>query len=589
MFFQNYIGYSFRLIFSDPNESPRFHFNVLEFCMKPIRSVLILLSACFSTPGLAQVSPQAAIASAHPLATEAGFEILEKGGNAFDAAIAVAATLGVVEPAGSGFGGGGLWLLHRAVDERDVMLDGREKAPLAAHRDLYVDKATGRVLPERSIDGPLAAAIPGMPAALVHLASHYGKLPLAVSLAPAIRHAEQGFAVGDRYLNALNLRTHAVSASPASRAIFYPKGQLPERGEKLVQHDLARTLGRLAAKGGEGFYQGETAEKLVAGVRAGGGIWTQRDLAAYQVVERTPLRGFYRGIRLTTAAPPSAGGVGLIEMLNILSTYDLASLPVATRKHLMVEAMRRAYHDRADFLGDPDFVSIPLLRLLSPNYAAGLRTTLRLDRALPSALFSPANAQEPDGANTSHYSILDRDGNRVAATLSINYGFGSGFVAPGTGVLLNDEMDDFATQPGTPNVYGLVGGEANAIAPGKRMLSSMTPTFVESADAIGIMGTPGGSRIISMVLLAVLDFAEGHGPSSWVSLPRFHHQYLPDVIEYEPGGLSEQEIDVLRQRGHTLKPTPVVYGDFHAVLWNRHSGQVEAASDPRGEGLARVK
>lgn len=554
-----------------------------------ILSVLSLLIILVPTYAPARLPGQAAIASAHPLATQAGFEMLQQGGNAFDAAVAVAATLAVVEPSGSGLGGGGLWLLHQAADDKDIMLDGREKAPLAAHRDLYRDPVTGQHQAQRSIDGALAAAIPGMPAALVHLAVRYGKLPLKRSLAPAIRHAEEGFAIGERHRNALRLRIQAIEASPAARAVFHPKDTLPAYGDTLVQPDLARTLRLLADRGLDGFYDGETAEKLVAGVRAAGGIWSRQDLATYRVIERKPLTAYYRGMKLTTAAPPSAGGVGLIEMLNILSAYDLTGVSATTRKHLMVEAMRRAYHDREDFLGDPDFVTIPLLRLLSPNYAAGLRSTLRPDRALPSEHFSPAQGVAADGANTSHYSILDREGNRVAATLSINYFFGSGFVVPGTGVLLNDEMDDFATQPGQPNLYGVVGGEANAIAPGKRMVSSMTPTFVESADAIGVMGTPGGSRIVSMVLLAVLDFAQGHGPASWVSLPRFHHQYLPDVIEYEPGTLSTAEIDDLRQRGHTLKPTSLPYGDFQAVLWNRRTGRMEAASDPRGEGQALVQ
>ncbi len=550
--------------------------------MFAVRPFLVLIIVLFFTRGQAETVPGLAVASAHPLATRAGLDVLASGGNAFDAAIAVAATLAVVEPQGSGLGGGGFWLLHRATDGRDIMLDGRERAPLAARRDLYRK-------PAESIDGALAAAIPGLPAALVHLAEHYGKLPLAVSLTAAIHHARLGFAVGERYIKALETRREALDASPAARAIFHAAHRLPTRGEPLVQVDLAHTLEQLGQYGMQGFYGGEIAQKLVAGVQAAGGLWTARDLATYRVVEREPLRGYYRGLRITTVAPPSAGGVGLIEMLNMLSGYDLDSVSAMTRRHLIVESMRRAYHDREQYLGDPDFVGMPLLRLLSPNYAAGLRSTLRLDKATPSAFFSQTANPEPDGANTSHYSILDSDGNRVAATLSINYGFGSGFVAPGTGVLLNDEMDDFATRPGMPNVYGLVGGEPNAIAAGKRMLSSMTPTFVESEEAVGIMGTPGGSRIVSMVLLAILDFAEGHGPLSWVSLPRFHHQYLPDVIEYEPDSLTRQDIDDLRQRGHTLKPTPVSYGDFHAIRWHRKTGLLEAASDPRGEGLASVQ
>ncbi len=546
---------------------------------------LLVLLLNFSPPSISSPPSHAAIASAHPLATRAGTEILNKGGNAFDAAIAVSAALAVVEPAGSGLGGGGFWLLHRASDGKDVMLDGRERAPYAATRSMYLD-ADGQPIPDLSVNGPLAAAIPGTPAALVYLAEHYGRLPLASTLAPAIRYAEQGFRVGERHVRLLTARANVLHRYPSAAKVFLRGDKPPEPGDLLTEKDLAETLRKIAQYGKAGFYAGETAKKLVQGVRAAGGIWTSRDLADYQVVERQPLRGFYHGIRITTAAPPSAGGLGLIEMLNVLSAYDLDHLPAVTRKHVIVEAMRRAYHDREEYLGDPDFVSIPVQRLLSPNYAAGLRTTLRLDRALPSSYLSQPAASEPTGEHTTHFSILDRDGNAVAATLSINYSFGSGFMPPGTGILLNDEMDDFAVKPGSPNIYGLTGGEANAIAPGKRMLSSMTPTFVDDGERLGLLGTPGGSRIVSMVLLALLDFARGTGPDSWVRIPRFHHQYLPDVVEYEPNGLNETEKDGLRQLGHQLKEVDHRYGDMQAVLWERAANRVHAASDPRGEGWA---
>lgn len=550
--------------------------------------LLISLAIYFPSTAFPTQPSQAAIASAHPLATAAGFEILRRGGNAFDAAVAVSATLAVVEPAGSGLGGGGFWLLRRATDGKETMLDGRERAPLAATRDMYLD-ANGTAPPERSIDGPLAAAIPGLPAALVHLSGHYGRLPLATSLAPAIRHAESGFLVGERHIRLLTSRADTLRRYPASAAIFLPDGKIPEVGGRLVEQDLAETLRQIARQGKAGFYGGATAHQLVEAVRAAGGIWTTQDLAAYRVVEREPVHGFYRGIRITTAAPPSAGGVGLMEMLNVLSAYDLERLPETTRKHLVVEAMRRAYHDREQHLGDPDFVSLPVPRLLSLDYAAGLRSSLRPDRALPSAFLSQPAQSTPFGDHTTHFSILDRQGNAVAATLSINYPFGSGFVVPGTGVLLNDEMDDFSVRPGSANVYGLVGGAANAIQPGKRMLSSMTPTFLEDRGRLGLLGTPGGSRIVSMVLLAVLDFAQGHGPESWTALPRFHHQYLPDVIEYEPDGLRETEQNGLRALGHALKKLERRYGDMQAILWEKTARRVHAASDPRGEGSARVE
>lgn len=546
----------------------------------------LLLFCSFGVP--ADPVPRAAIASAHPLATEAGFEILNRGGNAFDAAVAVSAVLAVVEPAGSGLGGGGFWLLRRAADGREIMLDGRERAPLAAHRNLYLN-AAGVPVPDRAVNGPVSAGIPGLPAALAHLSEHYGRLPLAASLGPAIRHAEQGFPVGEHHVRLLTSRAAVLRRYPASAAIFLDAGRPPAIGHRLVQKDLAGTLLRLAAEGSAGFYAGTTAEQLVAGVRAAGGLWSLRDLAEYRVVEREPVRGFFRGIRVTSAAPPSAGGIGLIEMLNILSPYDLEHLPAAARAHLIVEAMRRAYRDRAEYLGDPDFVTVPVRRLLSLNYAAGLRTTIRLDRALPSGFLASPGAPAPPGEHTTHFSILDRAGNAVTATLSINNAFGSGFVAPGTGLLLNDEMDDFTVKPGSPNSYGLVGGEANAIAPGKRMLSSMTPTFLDDGQRLALLGTPGGSRITSMVLLATLGFAAGKGPDVWVAAPRFHHQYLPDLIEYEPGALAEPELRALTEFGHGLKETERRYGNMQAILWERNSGRVRAASDPRGEGSAGTR
>lgn len=531
--------------------------------------------------------PQAAIATAHPLATEAGFDILERGGNAFDAAVAVTAALAVVEPAGSGLGGGGFWLLHRAADGHQVMLDGRETAPAGAHRDMYLD-AKGKVIEGLSMDGPLAAGIPGTPAAIAHLAEKYGRLPLTMTLAPAIRLARDGFTVDAPYRRMAEFRLQALQASPAAAAIFLAEGAVPPEGHILRQPDLARTLEALANGGEKGFYQGEVARRLVEGVRGAGGIWSLEDLAGYRVAEREPVRGEFGGLRIVSAAPPSSGGIVLVTMLNILAGYPLERMDEATRTHLMVEAMRRAYRDRAEYLGDPDFVQIPLDRLLSPHYAAGLRAGIRADRATPSADL-PGHAGAQGGTNTTHFSILDRAGNRVAATLSINYPFGSGFVAPGTGVLLNDEMDDFSAKPGTPNAYGLVGAEANAIAPGKRPLSSMTPTFIEGERGITILGTPGGSRIITMLLLATLDHATGRPPREWVSRPRLHHQFLPDVIQHEAGAIGEAQSRELQARGHRLQALDSRYGNMQAILWGRTDKRVLAASDPRGIGSAVVR
>jgi len=548
-------------------------------------AALLFAPAALPASVPAAPSPQAAIASAHPLATRAGFEILNKGGNVFDAAVAVSAALAVVEPSGSGLGGGGYWLLHRADDGFETMIDGRERAPFAARKNMFLD-SRGKADPKLSVDGALAAAIPGMPAGLAHLSERYGRLPLAESLAPAIRIAENGFAVGHKFLKLLGTRQQVVGRFRSSARIFLPQGRLPEPFSILRQPDLAATLKQIAKSGRDGFYRGKVAAKLVNSVRSAGGIWTEADLESYRAVERRPLKGNYHGIKITSSPPSSSGGIVLIEALNVLSAYDLKQADPATRKHLIVEAMRHAYHDRALYLGDPDYVSIPVERLLNADYAAGLRSTIRFDKALPSAMLSGEDEQEAEAANTTHFSIIDQDGNRVAATLSINFQFGSGFVAEGTGVLLNDEMDDFASSAG--NVYGLVGGAANAIQPGKRMLSSMTPTFLENERGVAVLGTPGGSRIISMVLLAALDYAEGHEPASWVSLPRFHHQYLPDAIQYEPGALNASEVKDLAAKGHQLTVMPERYGDMQAALWNKKTRELSAGSDPRGEGMALV-
>jgi gamma-glutamyltranspeptidase / glutathione hydrolase len=532
-------------------------------------------------------SPKVAIASAHPLATDAGFEIIAKGGNVFDAAVAVSAALAVVEPAGSGLGGGGYWLLHRAKDRLEVMIDGREKAPLAAHKAMFLDK-TGKVLPKLSLDGALAAAIPGLPAGLVHLSEKYGRLPLAESLAPAIRYAKNGFAITERHRKMLTFRVDALKKNSNTADIFLVNGAVPKPFAILRQPDLANTIKRLAKSGRDGFYSGEVADNLVEGIRKAGGIWSKQDLDAYQIVERKPVKGNYQGITITSAPPSSSGGIVLLETLNILSGFDLQKTDEITRKHLITEAMRRAYHDRALYLGDGDFIDIPVQRLLSLDYAAGLRSTIRPDKVLPSDFLSGDMPEQNQGIQTTHFSIIDEEGNRVAATLSINTAFGAGFTPEGTGVLLNNEMDDFASLAGAMNVYGLVGGAANSIAPGKRMLSSMTPTFLETPERIGVLGTPGGSRIISMVLLGILDFAKGNNPDSWVSTPRFHHQFVPDVIEYEQGALTPDEITKLSAIGHHLKETKRHYGDMQAVQLHKGTHTLTAASDPRSEGKAWV-
>ena len=548
-----------------------------------MRFVLLLLFIPFSLT--AQERPTAAaIASAQPLATEAGMTILAKGGNAFDAAITVSAVLAVVEPYGSGFGGGGFWLLHRASDKRQVMLDGRETAPLAAQRDMYLDD-TGEVVPGLSMNGALAAGIPGQAAALAHLAEHYGQLPLSTTLAPAIRIAREGFEVSEYYRTMAGFRLEVLQRFPETAAIFLQDGELPSLGHRIIQTDLAATLERLARAGHAGFYAGETAQRMLASIERHRGIWQQADLEQYRLIEREPIRFSYRGHQVITVPPPSSGGVALATILNILQGYRLDELGEAERLHLLAEAMRRAYRDRAEYLGDSDFVEVPIQRLTDPYYAAGLAASIRLDQATPSSTL-PGIGGEPGGLHTSHFSILDREGNQVAATLSINYPFGSGLVAEGTGLLLNNEMDDFSAKPGSPNAYGLVGAEANAIAPGKRMLSSMSPTLVHGNDGVAILGTPGGSRIITTVLQGILAHVDNRPVSEWVAQPRIHHQYLPDKLYHEPEALDSVVKKSLEARGHQLEASTRPWGNMQAIHWRISDGRVSAASDPRGEGLA---
>ncbi len=530
---------------------------------------------------------KSAIASAHPMATQAGLEILANGGNAFDAAVAVSATLAVVEPYSSGLGGGGFWLLHDAKANRDVVIDGRETAPLAATATMYQDKQ-GNVIPKLSVDGALAAGIPGEPAALVHIATHYGKLPLSQSLAPAIRAATKGFAVTEQYQRMAGFRLAALQQSAAASKIFLKNNKVPNIGHLIIQRDLATTLSNIARSGFDGFYAGATAKKLVDGSQAANGIWTLKDLTQYKIVERQPLVGDYNGYKITSVPPPSSGGVALLSMFNMLSNYELDKLSGVTQKHLIVEVMRRAYRDRAEFLGDSDQVAVPVTTLISQAHATTLAKNINLSKATLSNELAK-NLTLTEGNDTTHFSIIDQYGNRVSATLSVNYPFGSCFVAPGTGVLLNDEMDDFSAKPGVPNVYGLVGAKANAIAPGKRMLSSMSPSFIENDERLAIIGTPGGSRIITMVFHGMMAFMKGASAQQIVDTPRYHHQYLPDVVQFESNAWSKKEISELQKMGHKLKKLDSNYGNMNVVIHNKKTNRVSAANDFRGEGQSKIQ
>ena len=534
----------------------------------------------------AKAPQQAAIASPHPQATAAGREILFIGGNAFDAAVAVSAALAVVEPYASGLGGGGFFLLRQSAEPiRYQFLDARERAPLQANQNMY--RRDGKVQPTLSLNGPLAAAIPGLPAALVELAEHYGKLPLKTSLAPAIRLAYQGFAVDPVYRERAGWRLSALRDDPESARLFLRHGDIPALGEIIKQPELGLTLDRLADKGRAGFYEGLTGQALVSGVRSAGGIWTDDDLQRYRVVARAPLRFPLADNReLISAPPPSAGGIALAQSLTMLQQLPWREADKVQRAHYVVEVLRRAYRDRG-LLGDPDFVRNPLAHVLDRDYLKQLVSSIDPRDATPSASLPPAPKWR-EGDHTTHFAILDSDGNAVAATLSVNLPFGSAFSVPGTGVILNNEMDDFATDPQGSNAYGLAGSQANAIAAGKRPLSSMSPSFIESPTEFSAFGTPGGSRIPSMVLLSILQYLDGQPIATWPAVPRYHHQYLPDVIEYEPDAFSPEQLTELQARGYSLKDTKRAYGNQQVLFWNKDNAKVEAASDPRGLGIPAV-
>ncbi|TWC37721.1 gamma-glutamyltransferase 1 [Pseudomonas sp. SJZ079] len=529
---------------------------------------------------------RAAIASAHPAATVAGLETLAMGGNAFDAAVAISAALAVVEPYSSGLGGGGFFLLREAGEQPTYrFIDARERAPQAAHADLY--RRNGQVQADLSLNGPLAAAIPGLPAALVELAQRFGRLPLKDSLTPAIRLARDGVAIDRVYRERASWRLAALRDDPESARLFLDQGEIPEEFSLLRQPELAHTLQLLAREGHAGFYAGEVAERLVSGVRKAGGIWSLRDLSEYRIVERQPLRiGLDEGRELISAPPPSAGGLAIAQSLLMLQRLPWRQAEPVQRTHFVVESLRRAYRDRG-LLGDPDFVANPTAQLLEPDYLKRLALSIDPQQATPSASLPPAGSWK-EGNHTTHFSVLDAAGNAVAATLSVNLPFGAAFTVPGTGVLLNDEMDDFAADVQGANAYGLAGSHANAIAAGKRPLSSMSPTFIESPGEFASFGTPGGSRIPSMVLLAILEYLDGQPIARWPSVPRYHHQYLPDQIQHEPDTFSPAQIADLQARGHQLKALDRSYGNQQVLFWNKQNKRVEAASDPRGIGTSAI-
>lgn len=576
---------------SDKN-CTNFYKLVLLKCFKDMLIIHSLLKKCsygwwiccfiawisYSNPVTADMP--VAVVSAHRLATSAGYEILDQGGNAFDAAIAVSAALAVVEPYASGLGGGGFWLLYESKTGREVTIDGREIAPKNAFATMYLDNQ-GQLVPGKSLNGPLAAGIPGSPAALVHLSRHYGKLKLSQSLAPAIRLAREGFRIDQRFAQALDFHKKKLMQYADTARIFLPDGQVPTAGQLFRQPQLAETLNAIALSGKQGFYAGPVARELVRSVKEAGGVWRAQDLIDYRVIERKPVQFDYGTARITTMALPSAGGLTLAQALNMLEWLPFDESDESDRAHLVAEVLRLAYKDRVELLGDDDYVQVPVKKLISKAYARQRAASIDLERA---GVSQPNLSVDNDGKETTHFSILDKDGNRVAATMSINTFFGSGFVAGNTGVLLNNEMDDFAMGAHVPNVFGLYGSQANAIAPGKRPLSSMSPTFVENDEGILIFGTPGGSRIISMILLVILDYVNNGQTDSQklVAMPRYHHQYLPDLIQIEPKAFGSDWIMSLQSKGHVVRTMQRKWGNMQMIFYDKKNRQSQVASDPRG-------
>lgn len=520
------------------------------------------------------------VASEHALASQAGLDILRQGGNAVDAAVAVGFALAVVLPNAGNVGGGGFMMIHDAKTSKNVALDFREMAPTRSSRDMYLDK-DGNVIPHKSLYTHDAVGIPGTVAGLVHALREYGSLPLTTVMAPAIRLAAQGFTVSPQLALLLKESARQLGQWPASRAIFF-KGEHPlEAGDTLVQHDLATSLTLIARQGASAFYQGDIAQKIAAEMQAHNGPITLSDLQQYKVVERTPIRGNYRGYDIYAMPPPSSGGIHIIQILNMLERYPLAQYGhnSAQSIHLMAEAMKLAYADRAEYLGDTDFVKVPVKGLTSRRYADALATKINPAQATPSAQIRPGQPQPFESDQTTHYSIADRHGNMVATTYTLNTNFGSGIVAAGTGILLNNQMDDFSAKPGVPNAYGLVGGDANAIAPYKRPLSSMSPTFVlKDGKPFMITGTPGGARIITTTLQTIMNVIDYNmNIAEAVVAPRIHHQWTPDQLRIEKG-ISADTLRILLQQGQQVKVMPTM-GRAQAIMFTDKG--MAGYSDPR--------
>ena len=528
------------------------------------------------------------VASQEVLASQIGLDILQRGGNAVDAAVAVGFALAVTLPRAGNLGGGGFMLVHLAEQGKTIALDYREMAPLKASRDMFLNEK-GEVDMHMARNSYRSAGVPGTVAGLLHALREYGTMKPSEVIKPALVLAEKGFVLSHTLAEEFKSRRSQLSSSEAGKKIFFKAdGSDYKTGEKFVQKDLAWSLKQIMRHGEKAFYQGAIAKRFVADFKKHQGVIDFDDLASYEVALREPVVGEYRGYKVVSMPPPSSGGVHVLQMLNILEAYDLQALGhnSADYLHLLTESMKYAYADRSEYLGDPDFISVPIASLTSKQYAQRLNSNIDVTKARASDDIKPGKDILFESHDTTHFSVADRFGNVVSNTYTLNFSYGSGIVVAGTGILLNNEMDDFSAKPGVPNGYGLVGGEANAITPRKRPLSSMTPTIVLRNDKpYLVMGSPGGSKIINIVLQVILNVLDhGMNIAEASSVPRIHHQWYPDVLNVERG-ISRDTLRLLQQKGHQLKDSTVL-GSTQSILIDE--GVFEGASDPRQPGALTV-
>ena len=562
---------------------------------KQVSTIAVLI---FLAAGIVPIAPRAAsrepvraphgiVASTRELASRVGADIMKRGGNAIDAAVAVGLALAVTWPSAGNLGGGGFMMIRRANGETEV-IDYRERAPLAATREMYLDKA-GNVITGASTVGYKAAGVPGTVAGLSLALKRHGKLKWAEVIEPARALAADGFTLNYHTARSLGFAEKLLSQFDESNRIFLRSGKLYREGERFVQPDLAATLDRIMTQGPREFYEGKTAKMIVDDMKSNGGLMTERDLKEYEPTIRKPLKGTYRGFEIVTMPPPSSGGVALLEMLNVLEQYNLADLMPGSSDaaHLLVEAQRRAFADRAEFLGDTDFVKVPVEGLISKKYAAELAKGIDPEHATPSDRIKAGKPSGYESTETTHFSVIDEEGNVVTNTYTLNGGYGCGATARGTGVLLNNEMDDFTSKPGVPNAYGLLQSENNAIAPRKRPLSAMTPTIVlKDGQFVFAVGSPGGPTIINTVLQVIVNVVDfGMNIQQAIDFPRVHHQWMPDRIQWEPYGLNKDTRAALEKRGQVFAEKPGYIGDAQGVMVEAKTGMRLGASDPRLGGV----